>query len=268
MRSVLLQDYPSLEYIVIDGGSTDGTLDILHRYSDSLCWVSEADHGQADAINKGLRQASGDVLAYLNSDDVLLPGGVATIAPHLSCWPGTAMAYGDCQVIDEKSNLRGMLPRHPFNLKRTIERAQFLPQQATFWRREATDALGLFDDALHFAMDYEYFLRLGQTFPVEYVPVPIACYRLQNASKSVSQAEQHWQEAMAVSGRYGLHPWKPWYWVRLLRHWGLRAVPAPVERALRRRMARAQDPYLYAAEASSGRRERKVEVELDARKGD
>jgi glycosyltransferase involved in cell wall biosynthesis len=245
IRSVLLQDYPALEYVVVDGGSTDGTVDILRRYDGWLAWTSEPDRGQTDAINKGLRRAGGDVLAYLNSDDVYLPGALRAVAGQLRRWPGTALAYGDCRVIDERGRDLGLMPRHSFDLARAIQRAEFLPQQAVFWRREATQAVGLPDDSLHFAMDYEYFIRIARSFRVSYVPVAVACFRMHGASKSVSQSEAHWREALAVSSRHGLRPWHAWYWLRRLRHWGLRALPGPLERALRRRMHRAQDPYLY-----------------------
>jgi glycosyltransferase involved in cell wall biosynthesis len=245
IRSVLLQNYSSLEYIVVDGGSTDGTVEILHRYGRRIRWVSERDRGQTDAINKGLRMATGDVLAYLNSDDIYLPGGVLAIAEYLRQHPTTGLIYGDCKVVDESGGELGFLPRHPFSLRRTIERGEFLPQQAVFWRREVMDKVGFLDDSLHYAMDYEYFIRIARSFPVAYVPFPAAAFRMQSSSKTVLQSEKHWREALAVSSRYGLNPWKPWYWIRRLRHWGLHALPPSIQRKIRRKMGRAQDPQLY-----------------------
>jgi len=246
IRSVLLQNYPALEYIIIDGGSTDGTIDVLRHYEGWLRWVSKPDRGQTDAINKGLLMATGDILAYLNSDDMYLPGGIRAIANYFRSHPEIGLVYGECRVIDEQGRELGYLPGHPFNLRRTIERAEFLPQQATFWRREAMEKVGLFDDTLHYAMDYEYFLRVAQSFPVAYLPQPVACFRMQRTSKTVSQSEKHWRETLAVSERYGLKPWTLWYWIRRLRHWGLRVMPEPFQRRVRQRMGRAQDPYLYA----------------------
>ena len=211
IRSVLLQNYAPLEYIVVDGGSNDGTVEILRRYEAWLSWVSEPDRGQTDAINKGLRMASGDVLAYLNSDDIFLPDGVHTIADYMQHRPEMGLVYGHCRVLDEKGTMLGYLPHHPFSLQRTIERGEFLPQQATFWRREAMTKVGVFDDTLHYAMDYEYFIRIAKAFPVGYVSEAVAGFRMQAASKTVSQSEKHWREALAVSERHGLRPWHPWY---------------------------------------------------------
>lgn len=246
ISSVLLQDYPALEYIVVDGGSNDGTVDILRRYERWLHWLSEPDRGQTDAINKGLRVATGDILAYLNSDDLYLPGGIHAIADYFRSHPTTGLVYGECRVVDEQGRVLGCLPRRGFSLRRMIERAEFLPQQATFWRREVMEKVGLFDDRLRYAMDYEYFIRVARAFPVAYLPQPVACFRMHGTSKTVSQSEKHWREALAVSERYGLKPWMVWYWIRRLRHWGLQAMPEPIQMRVRQRMGRVHDPYLYA----------------------
>jgi len=245
IRSVLLQNYTSLEYIVVDGGSNDGTVEILRRYETWLSWISEPDRGQTDAINKGLRMTTGDVLAYLNSDDIFIPNGVRIIADYMRRRPEIGLVYGDCRVLDEAGKVIGNLPRHPFDLERTIERGEFLPQQATFWRREAMVKVGIFDDTLRYAMDYEYFIRIAKAFPVGYVSETVAAFRMQATSKTVSQSERHWREALAVSERYGLRPWRPWYWIRRLRHWGLRVLPVSIQRKVRQQLDRAQDPRLY-----------------------
>ncbi len=246
IRSVLLQGYLDLEYIVVDGGSNDGTVDLLRRYQDRIYWVSEPDQGQTDAINKGLRMAHGDILAYLNSDDLYLPSALHAIVEQFQIRPEVGLIYGDCKVIDERGRELGHLPRHDFSLRRMIERGEFLPQQAVFWRRVVQDKIGLFDASLHYAMDYDFFIRVGRVFPVAYLPQPIACFRMHGTSKTVSQAEAHWREALMVSERHGLKPWTLWYWLRRLRHWGLRNLPRSLQQWVRRKMNRAQDPYLYA----------------------
>lgn len=245
IRSVLLQNYPALDYLVIDGGSTDGTLNILRRYERWLRWISEPDRGQTDAINKGLRLAAGDILAYLNSDDTYLPDGLHAMVDFYRTHPTAGLVYGECRVIDEHSVPFGDLPRRPFSLRRTIERGEFLPQQAVFWRRVVMDKVGLFDDTLHYAMDYEYFIRVARSFSVAYLRQPVACFRMQASSKTVSQSDKHWREALMVSERYGLKPWTLWYWLRRGRHWGLKALPAPLQHWVRRKLNRAQDPQLY-----------------------
>lgn len=246
IRSVLLQNYGPMEYIVVDGGSNDGTVDILRRYEPWLTWLSEPDGGQAEAINKGLRLAKGEVLAYLNSDDIYCPGCIQAVASFIHARPRVGLAYGDCHVIDEGGHVIGYLPRREFSRTRMIERGEFLPQQAVFWRREAMERVGLFDERLHYAMDLDFFIRVGGAFPVEHLPVPLASFRMHASSKTASQSEKHWREALAVCQRHGLAPWNPWYWLRRLRHWGLRALPLPLQAWVRKRLERAQDPFLFS----------------------
>jgi glycosyltransferase involved in cell wall biosynthesis len=245
IQSVLAQDYPYLEYIVIDGGSTDGTLEILRRYEGRLRWISEPDRGQADAINKGLRMAQGEVLAYLNSDDVYLPGAARTAVEYLVAHPEVGLVYGDCQVIDEEGAVLGYMAGRVFDLRRIIYRAEFIPQPAAFWRREVMDRVGMLDTSLRFALDYDFFVRVGREFPVRHIPALLACFRLQRVSKTISWEEHHWREVLMVSERYGMKPWTLWYWIRRLRHWGLRVLPAPLQSQVRGWLGRAQDVYLY-----------------------
>jgi len=242
--SVLNQDYPDIEYIIVDGGSTDGTLDILRRYQDRITWLSEPDRGQADGINKGFRIAQGEVLAYLNSDDLYLSGAVRLVADYFQDNPDVGMVYGDCQIIDAHGNVLGLMRGRAFDLHRYIHRAEIIPQQAAFWRREVVGKVGLFDITLHYSLDYDFFIRAGQAFPVVYIPQPLACFRLHSVSKTVSREESHWRESLAVSERYGMKPWTAWYWIRRLRHLGLRALPVLAQRWVRRRLARPQDAHL------------------------
>ncbi len=256
LRSVLEQDYPHLEQIVIDGGSTDGTVAILRRYGERyretrLRWLSEPDEGQADAINKGLRLARGEIMAYLNSDDTYLPGALAAVAAWFREHPEVGLLYGDCRVIDAQGRFLRDMPGHPFSLQRLIQRAEFIPQQAAFWRRSVWEEIGGFDTGLHYALDYDFFVRAAKVCRVAYLPMPLACFRLHGASKTATQEERHWREALTVSRRHGLRPTMPWYWLRLLRHRGLRALPAPLQQWLRRRMARPQDPRAWEVEETA-----------------
>jgi len=243
IRSVLLQGYPHLDYIVIDGGSSDNTLDVLRRYQDHLYWVSEPDRGQADAINKGLKMSRGEVLAYLNSDDTYLPGSIRLVASYFRAHPDVGMVYGDCQVVDARGKVLGLMRGHEFNLHRLIHRAEIIPQQTAFWRREAVEQVGPFDTGLQYSMDYDFFVRVGRAFLVVYIPQPLACFRLHGVSKTVSQEERHWRETLAVSERYGMTTRTAWYWIRRLRHRGLRALPGPVQRWVRQRLGRPQDVW-------------------------
>jgi glycosyltransferase involved in cell wall biosynthesis len=159
IRSVLDQRYPALEYIVVDGGSSDGTLDILRRYDGSLArWISEPDRGQADAIRKGFLQSSGEIMAYLNSDDLLLPNSLATVARFFAEHPEVDVAYGHRIIVDEADREinRWILPKHDPVVLTWID---WVPQETLFWRRSAWQAVGGIDPTFQFALDWDLLLR-------------------------------------------------------------------------------------------------------------
>jgi GT2 family glycosyltransferase len=161
LYSVVNQNYPALEYFVQDGGSTDETVDVLRRFEGSLGgWVSESDEGQADAINRGFARTSGEIMAYLNSDDLLLPGALAYVARYFSAHPDVDVVYGHRAMIDEHDGHIGsqVLPRHD---DEELALLDFVPQETLFWRRSAWDAAGgRVDASLRFAMDWDLLLRL------------------------------------------------------------------------------------------------------------
>lgn len=189
LDSILQQDYPQLECIVVDGGSTDETLAIIQQYQDSrLSWVSERDKGQSDALNKGLRRASGEIITYLNSDDLLLPGAVAFAAAYFEAHPEVDLLYGDGYYVDAEDKRLGAFKSAPFDLDLCVLNGQDLAQPGTFWRRTVTDKIGLFDVGFHYRMDFDYWLRAALAgFQLQYVPGERAVYRLHRESKTVSQ---------------------------------------------------------------------------------
>jgi glycosyltransferase involved in cell wall biosynthesis len=163
IRSVLDQEYENLEYFVVDGGSTDGSVEIIERYSDHLAWwVSEPDAGQTDALNKGLTRATGEIVAYINSDDYYLPGAfeaaVAALAPDNALW-----AVGAARYVDAYDRLTEVWrPQHPPRGRHWwILYPWGVPQAATFWRRQAFERHGLFRQDMHYVFDTEYGLRLA-----------------------------------------------------------------------------------------------------------
>ncbi|MDQ3336694.1 MAG: glycosyltransferase [Myxococcota bacterium] len=213
IESVLSQqgDF-ELEYRVVDGGSTDGTLDILKRYGDRLTWTSERDNGQVDAINNGLHAATGDVVGWLNSDDVLLPGGLARVAAafaeHSAEW-----VHGRCKIIDEHDRevRRWISAYKHYRCKRhTFENfltEDYVSQMTTFWRRAAHAEIGYVDPTIRFAFDHDFFLRLAKRGAPIYIEEPIACFRWYETSKSGGGYTVQMRETAELSGRYGGSTW-------------------------------------------------------------
>ena len=187
LRSVLDQGYPALQYVVQDGGSTDASVAILERYSARLfAWESARDGGQSAAINRGLRRTTGEIMAYLNSDDVLLPGSLAYVADFFARHPNVDVVYGHRVLIDDTGAEVGrwVLPPHD---DRVIAFADFIPQETMFWRRRAWEAVGGIDESFRFAMDWDLILRFrdaGMTF--RRLPRFLGAFRVWPDQKSVS----------------------------------------------------------------------------------
>lgn len=162
--SVINQDYPNIEYIVMDGGSTDQTLEILKKYDGRLTWFSEKDKGQTDAINKGLRLAKGEILAYLNSDDTYLPGAVSRAVHYLTAEnPDSSFVYGEGYHITAEGKIIERYPTESYDFRRLAETC-YICQPATFWKRGVIETIGLFDDGLYYAMDYDYWIRIAKQY--------------------------------------------------------------------------------------------------------
>jgi glycosyltransferase involved in cell wall biosynthesis len=185
LRSVAAQDYPRKEHIVIDGGSTDSSVDIIRRYEPHLrYWVSEPDRGQSHAINKGLRVATGDVLAWLNSDDTYMPGALSRVGALFAAHPGVDLAYGDFLYTDMAG--RAMRRRRVFSSMsyESLLYHDYLGQPAVFFRRSLLEQVGLLDEALHYCMDWDLFLRMWRVCRPQHVPQVLATYRLDRQAKS------------------------------------------------------------------------------------
>ena len=200
--SVLSQDYPRIEYLVFDGGSRDDSVDILRSFGDRFFWRSQRDRGQTDAINQGLQRSRGDILAYLNSDDVLLPGAVTAVVEHFRKNSDWDLLYGNAYHIDEHDGLLGEYPTAPYDFARLLQSC-CICQPAAFWRRRIADRIGPFDDSLHFAMDYEYWMRIDRAGGVlVHVPDFLACSRLYAETKTLSARMQVYHEILDVSRRH------------------------------------------------------------------
>jgi glycosyltransferase involved in cell wall biosynthesis len=205
IRSVLLQGYPNLETIIIDGGSTDGSAEIIRKYEPWLAyWVSEKDRGQSHAINKGWARATGDVVAYLNSDDFYLPGALHRAVDALLCQPACALVYADVYWVNELGKPFGVGRSRPFDLQQMLTgRAScWIPQPTAFMRREAVQAVGGVDEALHMAMDFDLWIKLLLRYPGHYVPgKPLAAARVYAGTKTRTRVIEHRLEALLVLDR-------------------------------------------------------------------
>jgi len=199
IRSVLLQGYPDLEYIVIDGGSTDESVGIIRKYEQWLAyWISEKDSGQAHAINKGFAHASGEICAYLNSDDVFLPGALNEVAFCFDKNSASALTFGDCEIVDEFSKPNDLWIAPEFKLKELLFSC-YIAQPATFWRKSKISVVGDFNAGMHFAFDYQMWLRMaaaGQTF--SHLPVRLAQHRKTEGTKTVSKPEAFTAEIVSA----------------------------------------------------------------------
>jgi len=186
IESVLSQKacFSDFEYIVMDGGSTDETLQILKKYHQCFAWTSEPDHGQAHAVNKGIQCAKGDIIGWLNSDDIYYPGILKTVSDFFEANPGVDVLYGDAALIDGQGKPFGRYLTEKFSLRRLKARC-FISQPAAFFRSSAILKYGLLNESLDFCMDYEYWLRLalsGACFA--YLPQKLAAARVHSGAKS------------------------------------------------------------------------------------
>ena len=204
IRSVLDQDYPRIEYIVMDGGSTDGSVEIIKKYADRLAfWTSEPDEGQTDAINKGFARAKGEIIAWLNSDDVYRPGAIAEAVDFMQTHPDVGLVYGDADYIDEKGEIIGWFPAAETDYKRLRRGYVHIPQQAAFFRASVWRMVGPLDPSFYFAMDYDLWVRIAAVAPIRYHPHTWAAFRLHGDAKSLASADRCWPEMIKVHERLG-----------------------------------------------------------------
>ncbi len=210
IRSVLDQGYPNLEYIIVDGGSTDGSVEIIRKYADRLAyWVSEPDRGQSHAINKGLQRATGEWVGWQNSDDVYFPGTFAQLAKAARRWPRAGLIIGDMQLIDEQDKLIRDLRYVRPTYASLLAEGMVLANQAAFWRCGLHERIGWLDEALHYGFDYEWFLRVLQTGDhARHVPRFWGALRYHDATKtSCSQSGFAEEFCVILDGRV-LPGWK------------------------------------------------------------
>jgi glycosyltransferase involved in cell wall biosynthesis len=199
IQSVLKQGLPATdyEYMVCDGGSSDDTVEILKRYEGQLRWVSEPDRGQADAVNKGIQMTSGDIIAWINSDDVYYPGAFAAVRAVFESDLNVQAVYGDADYINEHDRVLYPHQAHPWDYG-WLPNTCYLCQPAVFFRRRLVEELGALDPSLHYCLDYELWFRYGQRYPFYYLRQKLAGSRMYPTNKSLGQAVAARSETSAM----------------------------------------------------------------------
>jgi glycosyltransferase involved in cell wall biosynthesis len=213
-----------IEYLVMDGGSTDNSAEIIRQYAErvtsgdwqvqcagiTMHWVSERDKGQADAINKGMRRCTGDIVSYINSDDAYCPGAFQQVVQAFSAQPQADLIFGDGDVIDEHGNLQWEWLSRPYDHKVMTsyhflwnDFTNYIMQQATFWRKMVIDKIGYFDETFHFALDVEYWIRAGEAgLQLQHIPVKLGRFRMIPGTKSLSSLTAFWGDYLEIFRRY------------------------------------------------------------------
>jgi glycosyltransferase involved in cell wall biosynthesis len=232
IQSVLSQDVDGLEYLVMDGGSTDGTLDILERYTSRLRWRSGPDGGHSDAVNLGLRASTGPVIGWLNSDDLYAPGAVRAALEFLADRPDVDVVYGDANHVDADDRVVEPYPTEPWNLARLGE-VCFISQPATFFRRRVVEQYGGLDTGYRYSIDYEFWLRLaGKGVHFAYLPRLLAATRLHPAAATLAhRVDCHAANNTLTRKHLGRTPdrWLFQYAHAVLEQGGRVPLPRPLE---------------------------------------
>jgi glycosyltransferase involved in cell wall biosynthesis len=238
IESVLSQDYPNLEYIIMDGGSTDETASVVSDYGSRLTWISERDRGQSHAINKGFRMAKGEIVSWLNSDDYILPGAVRHAVTAFENNPRAGAVYGEGYLIDESGSVTGRFPAtERFNLWKLIYLSDYILQQSSYFRKSIFDEVGYVDENLHWGLDWDLYIRIGKRYPLEYIPEYMGCLREYGAAKSFSGGGRRFRELARIMRRHGGVRYPPGYvtygldtYGKIWNDWLERLTPSFLER--------------------------------------
>jgi glycosyltransferase involved in cell wall biosynthesis len=217
IRSVLEQDYPNIEYIIVDGGSKDDSLEIIKKYADAghlAWWVSEKDKGHADALNKGFSRATGDILAWLNSDDIYFPGAVSEAVSILKSHSEVGMVYGDADLIDDSGTTIGQFGSKQTSYRQMLRGSVHIPQATTFFRADVWRQVGPLDLSLFFSFDYDLWVRIAKVSQILYVPKCWAKFRIHGAGKTIINDDRCYPDMLRVLEREG-GSWLSWLRLRM-----------------------------------------------------
>lgn len=208
IESVLQQEYPNYEYWIIDGGSTDGTLDILKSYGQRINWISEKDRGQAHAINKGLQRVSADILTFINSDDLYLPNALFIVGRYFSEHHEAMWLTGDYAIIDDNgNNIQPYVIRYKKMLRdrasfRGLAVANSIVQPSTFWRSQLLQEIGFFDESYRYCFDYDFWLKGIKKYRPHVIDDQLSLFRIHRDSKGGSEFSKQFEEEHEVLHRY------------------------------------------------------------------
>lgn len=201
IESVLQQNYDNFEHIIIDGGSTDDTISILKEYPH-LKWISEKDNGQAHAINKGFAMASGDIIAWINSDDYYEKDVFSTIVKYFEEHQHSNFLYGDITYVDQLKNILSTIKGETLSYSALIKNPDIVRQPSIFWRKDIFLSVGYLDENLHLVMDYDFFLRAAKNYPFDYIHKNLSCFRVHSQSKTTQLFKNQSLEIYSVFKRY------------------------------------------------------------------
>jgi glycosyltransferase involved in cell wall biosynthesis len=212
IESVLSQDYEHIEYIIMDGGSTDETAAVVQEYGDRITWISERDRGQSHAINKGFRMAKGEIVGWLNSDDTIQPGAVSHAVRALERSPGAGAVYGEGYLMDGEGNIKGRFPAtEAFNLWKLVYLSDYILQQTVYFRRSVFKDVGPLDETLKWGMDWDILIRIGKRYALEYIPEYMGCLREHGDAKTATGGRERFRELTHILRRHGIRKYPPGY---------------------------------------------------------
>ncbi len=198
IKSVFDQKYPNLEYLLVDGKSTDGSVEIIKKYADRIAWwISEADRGQADAINKGLQRVHGEIIAWLNSDDLYLPGAFSTVVKYFQDHPQVGLVFGDLLALDENGEQINTLRYGDYKLQ-DLMTFRIIGQPAVFFRKDILEKAGYLDLSYQYLLDHQLWIRMAGVTTIQHIPQILAGARYHAGAKNVAAAEKFGEEAYRI----------------------------------------------------------------------